>query len=168
MSNSVQIVKRSVLLRTIDGERLLALAASVEIGATLTYEQVKTKLEINLQTPAGRQLWQRVQHHLAAEKQYQFACVPKIGYQRLDDDGKVDKSGKFIGQAVKRVRAAGRVIVTTDRARLSDTKKLALDVQNAVIGAMQTVARPALVASRATPMDKAEIDRVIESIRALG
>lgn len=162
------VIKRPVLLRTVDGEKLLNLAAETKVGEVLTYEHVCATLEIEIQQPAGYALWQAVQKTLAAEKHMQFANVPRVGYQRLDDDGKVDKSGKFIGQAVKRVRAAGRVIVTTDRAKLSDTKKLALDVQNAVIGAMQTVARPALAASRPQPPDKAELEKIIEGVRALG
>jgi hypothetical protein len=168
MSDTVQVLKRSVLLRTVDGEKLLAMATAIEVGGTLSYEHVKAALGIDLQAPAGRQLWQRAQQHLAAEKHYQFTCIPRVGYQRLDDDGKVDKSGKFIGQAVRRVRAAGRVIVTTDRAKLSAPKQLAHDVQNAVIGAMQTAARPAIVATRATPLDRAELDKVLEGVRALG
>lgn len=168
MPNTIQVLKRPLLLRTVDGEKLLALATTIEVGATLTYEHVKTTLEIDLQSPAGRQLWQRVQKHLAAESHYQFTCIHKVGYQRLDDDGKVDKSGKFIGQAVRRVRTAGRVMVTTDRSKLSAAKALAHDVQHAVIGAMQTIARPAITVTRATPLDRADLDRIIEGVRGLG
>jgi hypothetical protein len=60
------------------------------------------------------------------------------------------------------------VIVTTDRAKLSAPRQLAHDVQNAVIGAMQTAARPAIVATRATPLDRAELEKVLEGVRALG
>ena len=168
MTDIVQVLKRPVLLRTVEGEQLLALASAVAVGEVLTYVAVKTAINVDMQSPAGRQLWHKAQGVLAAEKQMQFACVPRVGYKRLDDDGKVDKSGKYIGQAVGRVRAAGRVITTTDRANLSATKKAALDIQATVCSIMQNAAKPAIAATRAAAPDKAELDRIIAGVRELG
>lgn len=168
MSNSTpKVLKRPVLLQSVEGEQLLELATSIGVGETLTYERVRNELSVDLQKPSGRQMWQKVQRVLADEQNMQFACVTKIGYQRLDDDGKVDKSGKFIGQAVKRVRAASRVIVTTDRSKLSAAKQLAHDVQSTVIAVMQTAAKPAIVATRAEAPSKSDMDKLLEGVRAL-
>lgn len=168
MTDTVQVLKRPVLLRTVEGEQLLALASAVEVDDVLTYAAVKAAIGVDMQSPGGRQLWQKAQGVLAAEKQMQFACVHRVGYKRLDDDGKVDKSGKYIGQAVGRVRAAGRVIVTTERANLSATKKAALDIQATVCSIMQNAAKPAIVATRASAPNKAELDRIIAGVRELG
>ena len=167
MSDTPKVLKRPVLLRTVEGEQLLQLAAMIEVGDTLTYERVNNELKVDLQSQAGRQLWQKVQRVLADERHMQFACIATVGYKRLSDDEKVDKSGRFIGQAVRRVRAAGRVIVSTDRSKLSAPKQLALDVQNAVVGVMQMAAKPAILATRAEAPSSSEMDKILEGIRAL-
>lgn len=161
------VLRRSLLLRTVEGEALLNLAQKIEVGATMTYEMVRSELSVDLQAGAGRNLWRAVQKTLATEHKMQFACVHRVGYVRLDDDGKVDKSARYIGQAAKRVRSAGRVLVTADRGKMSESKKLAFDVQNAVIGALQTSIKPAMMVSRSTPVPKDELEKLMESVRRL-
>lgn len=134
----------------------------------MTYAQVKAEIGVDLQSSAGRQLWVKAQRHLAAEHSMQFACVPKVGYKRLDDDGKVDKSGRHIGQAVGRVRAASRVLHTTDQTQLSDAKKFAFNVQSMVIGEMQNSARTAIVATRTEPPSPEQRRALLESFAKLG
>ena len=65
------------------------------------------------------------------------------------------------------MRAAGRVITTTDRANLSATKKAALDIQATVCSIMQNAAKPAIAATRAAAPDKAELDRIIAVVLGL-
>ena len=166
--DKVQVLKRSVLLRTVEGEQLLLLAQKIEVGSTMTYAQVKDEIGVDLQSSAGRQLWTKAQRHLAAERSMQFSCVHKVGYKRLDDDGKVHKSGRHIGQAVGRVRAASRVLHTTDRNNLSNEKRLAFDVQSMVVGEMQNAAKPAIIATRAQPPSPEQRAALLESFGKLG
>lgn len=143
-------------------------ARTVEVGATLTYADVQEQLKVNLQSPAGRQLWQKVQKVLADEDRMQFACTTNVGYRRLADGEKLQKSGRYIGQATKRVRAAGRVLHTVDRNALTQTEQISHDVQSTVVGMMQLVAKPAIVVSRATPPSQAELDALVGAMRQIG
>ena len=162
-----KIHQRAPLLRSVEGEQLLELAKAVEVGGTLTYAAVRSALGVDLQSAAGRNLWRAVQKHLADEHARQFRNIPGEGYQRLDDDGKVDKSGKLIAQATGRARAAGRVLATTDRSKLSAPKQLAYDVQGACLAVMQTAAKPAIAATKAQPPSPDEISKIAASLKAL-
>lgn len=167
INETPKVLKRPVLLRTVEGEQLVHLAATVETGEVLTYERVLEETKVDLQSASGRQMWRKVQTVLAAEHCMQFACIATVGYKRLDDDAKIDKSGRFIGQAVRRVRAAKGVIVTVDRSKLCAAKQLAHDVQSTVIAVMQTCAKPAIIATRAESPKASEMDKLLESVRAL-
>ena len=159
---------RTALLRTVEGEQLRQLAASIKVGETLTYERVLAEIKVDLQSNAGRQLWLKAQNDLAADKGLQFICVPKVGYRLLAENEKVDKSGRFIGQAAGRVRAAARVIGTTDREKLSPEKQNAYDVQGAVITVMGHVARQATKVTAGGNAPRKELDSVLEAVRGLG
>lgn len=166
---TVHVLKgTSSRLRTIEGERLLDLAASIEIGEILTYARAKEAVGVDMQSQSGRQVWQRVQQSLARDRGVHFANIPKVGYQRLDDDGKVDKSGRFIGQARRRVRAAAQVVATTDRSKLSPEKQATHDVQATVISIMSIAGRRGLAVTKSRASSTEDTERLLENIRALG
>jgi hypothetical protein len=52
-----QILSKSPLLRTVEGERLLALAEATEVNTVLTYERIRDEIGFDPQSDRGRQLW---------------------------------------------------------------------------------------------------------------
>lgn len=165
--STTTILRKSPLLRTVEGEQLLALARTIKVGEVLTYERVRAELSVDMQSPAGRQLWHKAQAVLADEDSVQFACNTGVGYRRLADGEKVAKSGRYIGQATKRVRAAGRVLTTVDRNALTATERVAHDVQSTVVGLMQAVARPAIAVSRTKAPSQDDIDAMVGALGQL-
>jgi hypothetical protein len=161
-----QILSKSPLLRTVEGERLLALAEATEVNTVLTYERIRDEIGFDPQSDRGRQLWAKVQAELEA-RGLQFHTEPRVGYRRLDDDGKVDKSGRLIGQAAGRARKAGRVIASTDRAKLTDENKLKHDVQRVCVSMIETIARPATSVKPSPPPDPDELQRVFAGVAGL-
>lgn len=164
---STTVLPRSPLLRTVEGERLLALAEATAPNEVLTYERVRAELGFNPQSNAGRSLWSKVQAELES-RGMQFSTEPKIGYRRHDDDGKVDKAGRLIGQAARRARAAGRVVSTTERAKLSEANRARYDLQRVCASIMEQTARVAAApATQATAPSPDELQRIFASVREL-
>lgn len=161
-----KIFAKSPLLRTVEGERLLALAEATEPNTILTYEKIRVDLGIDPQSDSGRSLWSKIQPELEA-RGMQFSTEPKVGYRRLDDDGKVDKSGRLIGQAARRVRKAGRVIVTTDRSKLSEENKLKHDIQRVCVALMEQTARSTTATTPASAPSTTELQRLVAAVSEL-
>lgn len=161
------ILPREPLLRSVEGEQLLALARTVEVGELLTYARLRSELQIDVQKPSGYQLWRKAQTVLADEDKMQFACEPKVGYRRLAEGEKLHKSGRYIGQAVKRTRAAGKVLRTVDYVALDHDQQNQHDVQVTVVGLMQNAAKPAIaIANRTTPPTDAETNTWLKELQA--
>ncbi len=160
------ILPKEPLLRTVEGEQLLALARTIEVGETLTYARVREELKIDLQRPQGYQLWRKVQAVLAEEDKVQFACVSKVGHRRLAEGEKLSKSGRYIGQAVRRTRAAGKVLHSVNYVALDHDQQNSHDVQVAVVGAMQAVAKPAVAIAKSTPPTAEETNEWLKALHA--
>lgn len=159
------VLSHEPLLRTVEGELLAALARTIKIGEILTYTRVRDELSIDLQQPAGYQLWRKMQTVLADDDKAQFACVPRVGFKRLADGEKLQKSGRYIGQAIRRTRAASKVLRTVNYVALDHQQQNTHDVQVAVVGLMQTAAKPAMaVANRVTPPTDVETTAWLRSL----
>ena len=125
---------------SIDAQLLIEHLRRVDIGATVTYAQLREVISTGVQAGRGKSALETARRKLRDDHNMVFDAVRSVGLRRLSDAETVEAGASYLGKVKRAARRGARVITAIkDFERLPDDVKIRHNAAMSALGAIEAV-----------------------------